>query len=167
VAITVRVHHTTPDGSGATLITSATTTITSTTSDPLALDLGSALAQTFTSADPRRLRMQIEITGVTSGASFVLDYDGTCATSRCSSLDTPVVVVPEGAVALAAVGLLIPLVTAGAWRRRRLAERARQAASPVVGSRRRPRRGPRKPPPGPAGPNSTRSKGNAHSRPPV
>jgi len=130
VDITVRVHHTAADGSGATLITSASTTVTSSTSDPLALDLGSALAQTFTSADPRRLRVQVEVTGVTSGGNFVLDYDGSCATSRCSSLDTPVVTVPEGAVALAAVGILIPLVTAGAWRRRRLAHRARQANSP-------------------------------------
>jgi hypothetical protein len=140
VDITVRVHHTAADGSGATLITSTTTTVTSSTSDPLALNLGSVSAQTFTSADPRRLRLQIEVTGVTSSGSFVLDYDGadggTCTSNACSNLNTPVVTVPEGAVALAAVGILIPLVTAGAWRRRRLIERARRASSPFSQGRR-------------------------------
>jgi hypothetical protein len=130
VSITVRVHHTNTSGGDPQLITSASTTISASTTDPLNLALGSGALQTFTSADPRLLRLQIEVTGITSGGSFILDYDGTCASSRCSNLNTPVVVVPEGAVALAAVGILIPLVTAGAWRRKRLAERARQASSP-------------------------------------
>jgi hypothetical protein len=136
VDITVRVHHTAADGSGATLITSTTTTVTSSTTDPLALNLGSVSAQTFTSADPRRLRLQIEVTGITSSGSFVLDYDGadggTCTSNACSNLNTPVVTVPEGAVALVAVGILIPMVTASAWRRKRLVQRARQARSPFM-----------------------------------
>ena len=163
VDITVRVHHTAPDGSGATLLTSTSTTITSTTSDPLALNLGSVSAQTFTSADPRRLRLQIEVTGVTSGGSFVLDYDGTCATSRCSSLDTPVVVVPEAAVALVAVGILIPMITAGAWRRKRLVQRARQASSPFPEGRRAPGKGRSSP----GRLDSASRIDGAHSQPPV
>jgi hypothetical protein len=132
VAITVRVHHTNTSGGDAQLITSASATITSATADPLNLDLGSGLQQTFTAADPRLLRVEIEVTAVSGSGSFTLDYDGTCATNRCSNLNTPVVVVPEAAVALAAVGILIPLVTAGAWRRKRLAERARQANAPFA-----------------------------------
>jgi hypothetical protein len=135
VAITVRVHHTDASGGDAQLITSASTTIDAASSDPLALSLGSAAEQTFTSADPRVLRVQIEVTAVSGSGRFVLDYDGSCASSRCSSLDTPVVVVPEGAVALAAVGILIPLLTAGAWRRRRLVHRARESSSPFASLR--------------------------------
>jgi hypothetical protein len=161
VNITVRVHHTAADGSGATLITSTSTTITSSTTDPLALNLGSASAQTFTSADPRRLRVQVEVTGVTNGGNFVLDFDGSCATSRCSSLDTPVVTVPEGAVALVAVGILIPMVTASAWRRRRLLNRARQANSPFpLGTRAR-----GKPRSGLPNPDCALRRDDAHSHP--
>ena len=145
VSITVYVHHTRADGTDPQLITSASTTIDSSTADPLALSLGSGALQTFTSADPRQLRVQISVTAVSGSGSFVLDYNGSCATSRCSSLDTPVVTVPEGAVALVAVGVLIPMVTASAWRRRRLAQRLRMANSPS--SRARPARG-RAPPSG-------------------
>jgi hypothetical protein len=142
VDITVRVHHTDVSGGDAQLITSASTTINSSTTSPLVFALGNdPIGQTFTSADPRYLRMQIEVTGVSGGGSFTLAYDGPCGSNQCSSLDTPVVVVPEGAVALAAVGILIPLVTAGAWRRKRMAERARQANSPFLGPRLPPRPG--------------------------
>jgi hypothetical protein len=162
VDITVRVHHTNTSGGDPQLITSASTTITSATADPLVLALGSDLVgQTFTSADPRLLRMQIEVTGVANGGSFVLDYDGTCATNKCSNLNTPVVVVPEGAVALAAVGILIPLVTAGAWRRRRLAQRARQASSPFAQGRASRNKGSM----APAGRETPLRRDDAHSRP--
>jgi hypothetical protein len=163
VDITVRVHHTNASGGDPQLITSASTTITGATADPLALALGSGALQTFTSADPRLLRMEIEVTGVANYGSFVLDYDGTCATNKCSNLNTPVVVVPEGAVALAAVGILIPLVTAGAWRRRRVALRARQANSPFPKARRALSKGR----PSPSGPDSASRIDGAHSQPPV
>jgi len=161
VSITVRVHHTNTSGGDPQLITSASTTITAATSDPLALALGSGALQTFTAADPRLLRVQIEVTAVSGAGTFRLDYDGTCATSRCSNLNTPVVVVPEGAVALAAVGLLIPLVTAGAWRRRRLAHRARQANSPFTA----PRRGSAKPSRRSAARDAAVLEDDAHSQP--
>ena len=124
VNITVRVHHTKADGTDAQLITSASTTITSGTADPLALNLGSGALQTFTSADPRRLRLQIEVTAVANGGSFVLDYDGTCATSRCSNLDTPVVTVPEPGLGL--IGLAVTLPALAAELRRRRLRRLRQ-----------------------------------------
>jgi hypothetical protein len=114
VDITVYVHHTATDGTGATLITSASTTINANTADPLLFDVGNdAIGQTFTSADPRVLRVQVEVTAVNGGASFVIDYDGPCASNACSSLDTPVIVVPENAVALLVVVMLIPLVVSG------------------------------------------------------
>ena len=119
VDITASVHHTASDGSGATLITSASTTIDSTTADPLALDLGSPLQQTFTSADPRRLRLHITIDAVNSGGSFTMDYDGACTSNLCSNLDTPVIVVPEYALAFIPVVLLIPLVIPYVRKRRK------------------------------------------------
>jgi hypothetical protein len=165
VSITVRVHHTNTSGGDAQLITSASTTITSATTDPLLnFALGSdPVGQTFTSSDPRLLRLQIEVTAVSGSGTFTLDYDGTCATNKCSNLNTPVVVVPEGAVALAAVGILIPLVTAGAWRRRRVALRARQANSPFPKARRALSKGR----PSPSGPDSASRIDGAHSQPPV
>ena len=163
VSITVSVHHTNTTGGDPQLITSASTVVTAATADPLALALGSGLQQTFTSADPRLLRVQIEVTAVSGSGTFTLDYDGTCATSRCSNLNTPVVVVPEGAVALAAVGILIPLVTAGAWRRKRLALRAREANSPFPKARRALAKGR----PVPSGPDSASRIDGAHSQPPV
>ena len=72
VDITVYVHHTSTDGSGATLITSATTTIDGNTADPLVFDVGNdPIGQTFTSADPRFLRVQVEVTAANNGGSFV------------------------------------------------------------------------------------------------
>lgn len=134
VDITARVHHTNASGGDPQIITTASTTVTSSTSDPLALSLGSGLAQTFTSADPRRLRVEVEVTAVSGAGSFVLDYDGSCGTSRCSNLDTPVVTVPEYGLAFAAVVVLIPVTMGGAWRRKRLVMRARAAYEPPAHS---------------------------------
>ena len=143
VDLTVRVHHTATDGTGATLITSASTTIDSGTTDPLALDLGNdPIGQTFTNADPRVLRLEIEVTGVNNSGSFVLDYDGPCASNACSSLDTPVVVVPEFGLIFGAFAILIPVAMGGIWRRRRMRNRAnsdeagaaRQAHAPLAHS---------------------------------
>jgi hypothetical protein len=136
VAITARVHHTNASGGDPQLIISASTTITSTTTDPLALALGSGLQQTFTAADPRLLRLQVEVTAVSGGGSYILDYDGTCASSKCSSLDTPVVTVPEYGLVFAAVAVLIPVAMGGVWRRKRLVMRSRHAHDPFAHSRR-------------------------------
>jgi hypothetical protein len=124
VDITVYVHHTATDGTGATLITSASTTIDANTADPLAFDVGNdAFGQTFTSADRRVLRVQVEVTAINGGGSFVLDYDGPCASNQCSNLDTPVVVVPENALVFVVVAILMPALVGRLWRRRKLAER--------------------------------------------
>ncbi|MFQ5921694.1 MAG: LamG-like jellyroll fold domain-containing protein [Anaerolineales bacterium] len=146
VDITVHVHHTATDGTGATPITSASTTIDASTADPLAFDIGNdAIGQTFTSADPRVLRVQVEVTAVNGGGSFVLEYDGPCASNACSSLDTPVVVVPDFALIFGAFAVLIPVAMGGLWRRRRNrpranakdADAARQAHDPLAHSHRR------------------------------
>jgi hypothetical protein len=137
VSITARVHHTNTSGGDAQLITSASTTITSTTADPLlGLALGSGAQQTFFATDPRLLRLQIEVTAVSGGGSYILDYDGTCASSKCSSLDTPVVTVPEYGLVFAAVAVLIPVAMGGVWRRKRLVMRSRHVHDPFAHSRR-------------------------------
>ena len=112
VDITVAVYHTDSDGSAATeIVTSSTKTITSSTADPYALDIGSAVLQRFTSADPQRLRVHITVGAIRGGAAdFILDYDGTCASDRCSNLNTPVVVVPEFGAVLLPVAVLLPSV---------------------------------------------------------
>ncbi len=119
VNITVSVYHTKPDGTDPqAIVTSSSTEINTDTADPYALDIGTGLLQTFTASNPRRLRLHVYVDSVTGGGSFTLDYDGTCASSRCSNLDTPVVQVPEFAVALAPLVLILPLL-AGTTRRRR------------------------------------------------
>jgi hypothetical protein len=125
VDIQVTVSHTAPDGSGATtIVQSAQTTIDASTSDPYALSIGSGALQTFTSASPRRLRVLVNVVSVTSGGDFTLDYDGTCGSSLCSNLDTPVVVVPELGLAFLPAALLLPLLGGQLARRRRLAAAA-------------------------------------------
>ena len=119
VNITASVHHTAANGSGATLITEASTTIDANTTDPLALDLGAAALQTFTSSDLRRMRLQINVTAISGGGSFVLAYDDSCSTSQCSNLATPAVVVPENAWLLIPLAALLPPLIIGMRRRRR------------------------------------------------
>jgi hypothetical protein len=120
VDIQVTVSHTAADGSGATtIVSSSTTTINSSTADPYALSIGSGSAQTFTSASPRRLRVLVNVVSVNSGGDFTLDYDGACGSSLCSNLDTPVVVVPDLALAFVPVALLVPLLIERLARRRR------------------------------------------------
>jgi hypothetical protein len=126
VNIDVTVSHTAPDGSGATTIVGPTTIkIDSTTSDPYALSIGSGSAQTFTSGNPRRLRVQVNVVSVANGGDFTLDYDGACGSGLCSNLDTPVVVVPDPALAFLPAALLLPLLGG------RLARRRRFAATPL------------------------------------
>ncbi|MFX0145790.1 MAG: hypothetical protein ACFE9C_17125, partial [Candidatus Hodarchaeota archaeon] len=115
VDITVYVHHTATDGSDPQLITSASTTIDSDTANPLAFDVGNdPVGQTFTSADPRVLRLQVQVTAVNDGGSFTLAYD---TSTDPSSLDTPIIVVPEGVLPFVAIAVLIPLVMAGPRRK--------------------------------------------------
>jgi len=110
VDIQVTVSHTAADGSGATtIVSSSTTTINANTADPYALNIGSGAQQTFTSASPRRLRVQVNVVSVNSSGDFTLDYDGTCGSSLCSNLDTPVVTVPEYALVFLPLALLIPV----------------------------------------------------------
>ena len=119
VDITVSVHHTKPDGSVPTLIVSSvTTTIDANTPNPLALGIGSGAAQTYTAADPQLLRAHITVNSVTGGASFVLDHD---SVADPSSLDTPVVTVPEWGLAFLLMVPLVPFLMAAIWRRKRLA----------------------------------------------
>jgi hypothetical protein len=116
VDITVYVHHTKTDGTDPQLITSASTTIDPNTTDPLAFGLGNdPVGQTFTNADPRVLRLRVEVTTVNGGGSFSLAYD---SSSDPSSLDTPVIVVPEGAIGLIVVVMIIPVITVGSRRKR-------------------------------------------------
>ena len=71
-----------------------------------------------------------------------MDYDGPCASNECSSLDTPVVVVPEFAVIFGAFAVLIPVAMGTVWRRRRSrrrafagrADKARSAHDPLAHS---------------------------------
>ena len=119
VDIQVTVSHTAADGSGATtIVSSSTTTIDSTTSDPYALSIGSGSAQTYPAASPRRLRVQVNVVSVSDGGDFTLDYDGTCVAARCSNLDTPVVSVPEYSLAFVIPVLLIPAIVGEARRRK-------------------------------------------------
>jgi hypothetical protein len=120
VDITVQVHHTKPDSSDPQLITSASTTITSATGNHLVLGLGNdPIGQTFTNADPRVLRYTIEVTGVANNGSFTLAYDGSCGSNQCSSLDTPVVSVPEPGLGLIGLALTLPALAAELRRRRK------------------------------------------------
>ncbi|MCK4693258.1 MAG: DUF2341 domain-containing protein, partial [Anaerolineales bacterium] len=62
VDIVVSVYHTSSDGSDPQpIVTSSTVTIDGNTSDPYALDIGSGPAKTFTSADPRLVRVYIDV----------------------------------------------------------------------------------------------------------
>ncbi|GAF91701.1 unnamed protein product, partial [marine sediment metagenome] len=121
VDITVYVYHTATDGTDPQLITSASTTIDANTADPLAFDLGNdPVGQAFTSADPRRLRVHIDVTAISGGASFTLAYDSSADTS---SLDTPSMVVPDYSLFLLAIVIFIPIVMNLFIKRRRLALR--------------------------------------------
>ncbi|UCF61595.1 MAG: DUF2341 domain-containing protein, partial [Anaerolineaceae bacterium] len=121
VDITVSVHHTSSDGSDPQeIITSSTVTIDANTTDPYALSIGSGSEQTFTSADPRRVRAFIDVTAVNGGGSFTLAYD---SAADPSSLDTPSIVVPDVTSLLVAVVIFIPILMNLFIKRRRLALR--------------------------------------------
>src|SRR3990172_9436389 len=117
VDITVNVSHTAPGGGGATTIVSTPVTIYSTTANPLALSLGSGAAQTFTTADPRRLMVLVNVDSVSSSGSFVLAYD---SSGQATNLSTPAVSAPDNTLVLLLVATLIPVLTAAVTSGRRL-----------------------------------------------
>ena len=121
VEITVSVYHTSIDGSDPQeIITSSTVTIDHNTSDPYELAIGSGSEQTFTPADPRRLRAYIDVTAINGGGSFTLAYD---SSADPSSLDTPSMVVPDYSLFLLAIVIFIPIVMNLFIKKRRLAMR--------------------------------------------
>jgi hypothetical protein len=81
------------------------------------LVIGSAGAQTFTSSDPRRLRVHIDVTTINAGASFTLAYD---SAANASNLSTPVLTVTDVTLILLLVALFIPVVMSMVMRRSRL-----------------------------------------------
>jgi cellulose synthase/poly-beta-1,6-N-acetylglucosamine synthase-like glycosyltransferase/ActR/RegA family two-component response regulator len=116
VKISVTVYHTKGDGTDPQeIVTSAATTIDANTLDPYALTIGSGSEQTFTSTDPRRLRLHIDVTEVNGSGSFTLAYDSVASPS---SLDTPEIVVPGATLLLLLVVVLIPITTSLMTRRR-------------------------------------------------
>ncbi|MFQ5922424.1 MAG: hypothetical protein ACE5M4_06235, partial [Anaerolineales bacterium] len=129
VDITVGVYHTRPDGSDAQLITSNSTTIDSATLSPLAFDLGSGAAETFTQSDPRRLRVTIDVVGITLSESFTLNFDSAVDESR---LETPSLTVFDPAIVLAFVAVFIPIVTLMVTQRRKLASRVVSLALALI-----------------------------------
>ncbi|HEY43487.1 MAG TPA: DUF2341 domain-containing protein, partial [Anaerolineae bacterium] len=119
VQIVVSVYQTDGDGSDPQgIVTSSTVTIDANTADPYALLIGNGAEQTFTSSDPQRLRVHIDVTGVNGSGSFTLAYD---STANSSSLDTPSMVVPEWELAFPLLMPVVPYLMSVIWRRRRLA----------------------------------------------
>ncbi|UCF60250.1 MAG: DUF2341 domain-containing protein, partial [Anaerolineaceae bacterium] len=119
VKVNVSVYHTRDDGTDPQEITtSSTITINGNTSDPYFLPLGSGAEQTFTSADPRRVRVYIDVTEVNGGGSFTLAYD---SVSNPSALITPALTIPGVTVLLLAVVVFIPVLTSIVTRKRKLA----------------------------------------------
>ncbi len=87
VQIVVSVYHTRPDGTDPQeIVTSSTVNIDSATANPFALDVGTGSQVTFASADPRRLRLHVNVTAVNGGERFVLAYNSSASPSN---LDTP------------------------------------------------------------------------------
>ncbi len=118
VQITVAVHHTASDGSGETSIVSNSVNIDSATANPYVFDLGSGAEQTFSSSDPRRLRVRIRVNAVSGGGTFTLAYD---SSTQDTNLNTPAVTVPEIGIFLLVLVPLIPYMMSVIWRRKRLA----------------------------------------------
>ena len=87
VQIVASVYHTRPDGTDPRgIVTSPTITIDSTTPNPLSLNIGNGVQYTFIDANPRLLRLEIDVSVVNGGERFVLAYD---STAQPTSLITP------------------------------------------------------------------------------
>jgi hypothetical protein len=121
VDIQVSAYHTNSSGGDATeIITSSTTLIDSTTADPYDLTIGSGSLQTFTSADPRHIRLLVDVTEV-HGGSFTLAYD---SAANPSYLQIPTLTVPDQTLILISVAILIPVLSGLSARKRRRSGRA-------------------------------------------
>src|SRR3990170_1224252 len=120
VDITVTVHHTAADGSDPQLIVSNSTSVNGLSADPLIVDLGTGAEQTFSPTDPRKLRVRITVDAVNGGGAFTLAYDSSTDQSR---LEAPSLTVLDVALLLGLVAVFIPIVTALATERRRMATR--------------------------------------------
>jgi hypothetical protein len=116
VSITVRVSRTASDGSSETQIVSTSTTINSSTANPLDLTIGTGTEQTFAPGANERIRLQIHVNSTSGGGSFELAYD---SVAKPSHLTTPTLTVPDRSLALVLPVLLIPTIAGEAWRRKR------------------------------------------------
>jgi hypothetical protein len=87
VQIIASVYHVRTDGTDPQeIVTSPIITIDSTTPNPLSLNIGSGVQYNFTDANPRLLRLEINVTAVNGGERFVLAYD---SATQPTSLVTP------------------------------------------------------------------------------
>jgi hypothetical protein len=118
VDIVVSVYDTNTNG-GTTheIKTSSTITIDPSTTNPYELSIGDGAEQTFTEADPRLLRLHVDVGAVRNSGSFTFAYD---SAANPSSLDTPAMTVPEWDLAFFLLVPVIPAVISAFWRRKRL-----------------------------------------------
>ena len=76
IGVRIRVHHVASDGSDPQLIVAApTTVIRNTTSNPLTVAIGTGTVHNFTDADPRYLRLEIDVQGAGGDERCILAYD--------------------------------------------------------------------------------------------
>ncbi|MCH7611439.1 MAG: DUF2341 domain-containing protein [Chloroflexi bacterium] len=121
VDITVNVHSTEADGSNPQLVISNSTTIDPNTANPFIFNLGSTVSATnFSSSNPQRLRVEVIVDSINLSGDFILDYDSPTQLTR---LETPSLTVLDPALVLAVAAIFIPIITALATERRRIATR--------------------------------------------
>jgi hypothetical protein len=97
--------------------TSSIVTIDPSTTNPYELSIGDGAEQTFTEADPRLLRLHVDVSAVRNSGSFTLAYD---SAANPSNLETPAMTVPEWDLAFFLLVPVIPAVISALWRRKRL-----------------------------------------------
>jgi hypothetical protein len=117
VDIVVSVYDTDTNG-GTThgIKTSSTITIDPSTTNPYQLTIGDGVEQTFTEADPRLLRLFVDVTAVRGSGSFTLAYD---SAANPSNMETPTMTVPEWGLSFFLLMPVIPAVISVIWRRKR------------------------------------------------
>lgn len=116
VSVDLDVYHVGPVA-GDTLIVSTSTTIDTSTTNPNAVTIGSGAAQNYTSSDRRRLRLFVDVTGVTGNGAFQLAYD---SSANPSALETPGMTIPELGLAFLMLVPMVPYLMSLVWRRKRL-----------------------------------------------
>jgi hypothetical protein len=118
VSFDVSVHHTTSSGGSPTQIVTTSATVDSTTANPYSFVIGNdSDGETYTSSNPQRLRLFVDVTSVTGSGNFELAYD---SAEKISSMDTPGMTIPEWTAAFFVLVPLIPFLMATIWRRKRL-----------------------------------------------